>query len=68
MEYCKGNKRIEISIIEEMVTPKKTVKTQFGEIPIEVPRDRKGDFEPIIVPKISVISLYSSGMSTRGYT
>lgn len=52
----------------------KTVKTQYGEIPLKIPRDREGEFEPIVVPKnkrdISgieekVISLYSRGMSTR---
>jgi len=29
----------------------KTVKTQFGEMPTDIPRDRNGEFEPIIVPK-----------------
>ena len=54
-------------------TPK-TLKTDRGEIPIEVPRDRNGDFEPQIVRKHqrrfdgfddTIISLYSRGMSTR---
>lgn len=52
----------------------KTVKSQLGNIELDIPRDRKGDFNPEIVPKnkidISgiedkVISLYSRGMSTR---
>ena len=52
----------------------KTVKTQFGEIPIDIPRDRNGEFEPVIVPKYQrnisgieekIISLYAHGMSTR---
>ena len=52
----------------------KTVKSQYGEIPLEIPRDRNGEFEPHIVPKhqrdISgieekIISLYAHGMSTR---
>ncbi|CCJ34717.1 IS256 family transposase [Caloramator australicus] len=52
----------------------KTVKTQFGEMELNIPRDREGEFEPIIVPKhkrdISgieekIISLYARGMSTR---
>lgn len=51
---------------------KKTIKTQYGESGIEVPRDRDGSFEPQIVPKRSrlakgieslVISLYAKGMS-----
>jgi len=29
----------------------KTVKTQFGEMLIEIPRDRNGEFEPIVVLK-----------------
>jgi len=54
-------------------TPK-TLKSEFGEVDIQVPRDRKGEFEPKIVPKYQrnvsgieekVISLYASGMSTR---
>ena len=51
---------------------KKTIKTEYGESGIEVPRDRDGSFEPQIVPKRSrlakgieslVISLYAKGMS-----
>lgn len=54
-------------------TSSKTIKTEFGEASIEVPRDRTGSFEPIVVPKRSrlsegieklVISLYAKGMST----
>ena len=53
---------------------KKTVKSEFGEFPLEIPRDRNGEFEPQIVPKYKrdisgieekVISLYGRGMSTR---
>lgn len=52
----------------------KTVKSQYGEMQIEIPRDRLGEFEPKIIPKhqrdISgieekIISLYARGMSTR---
>ncbi|GFR36100.1 IS256 family transposase [Thermobrachium celere] len=52
----------------------KTVKTQFGEMEIDIPRDRNGEFEPKIVPKYKrdisgieekVIALYARGMSTR---
>ena len=52
----------------------KTVKTQFGEMEIDIPRDREGEFEPKIVPKYKrdisgieekVIALYARGMSTR---
>ena len=30
---------------------KKTLKGDFGELPIEVPRDRQGSFEPQLIPK-----------------
>lgn len=52
----------------------KKLKTQYGEVAIEVPRDRAGTFEPVVVPKRSslaegmeelVISLYAKGMSVR---
>lgn len=54
-------------------TPK-TVKSQYGEFEVEVPRDRNAEFEPKIIPKYKrdisgieekVISLYAHGMSTR---
>jgi transposase-like protein len=53
-------------------TTVKKIKTEFGESVIEVPRDRKGSFEPVIVPKHQstaapieniIISLYAKGMS-----
>ena len=52
----------------------KTVTSSAGDIPIDVPRDRKGDFEPQSVKKkqtdISniedqVLSMYAKGMTTR---
>jgi transposase-like protein len=55
-------------------TTKKTVRTDFGKIELDVPRDRTGSFEPQFVKKHErtlngfddkVISLYSRGMSTR---
>ncbi|SFT09522.1 Transposase (or an inactivated derivative) [Saccharopolyspora flava] len=51
----------------------KTVHTEVGPVPIEVPRDRRGEFEPQIVPKHArriagfdeaVISLYAKGLTT----
>lgn len=52
----------------------KTLKSQFGEFPVDIPRDRDGEFQPVLIPKYQrdvseiegkVISLYSRGMSTR---
>lgn len=53
----------------------KRVKTSFGEIPIETPRDRDGTYNPEILPKRQrslgpsieekILSLYALGMSYR---
>lgn len=52
----------------------KTVTSSMGEIDLDIPRDRKGEFEPKIVKKhqtdISniedqVLSMYAKGMTTR---
>ena len=53
---------------------KKTIKGEFGEIPIEIPRDRDATFEPQLVQKHQtrwsgfdekIISLYARGMTLR---
>jgi putative transposase len=53
---------------------RKKIKTKLGEVPIEVPRDRDGTFQPQLIPKRKrimeeiedqVLSLYTHGMSTR---
>jgi putative transposase len=52
----------------------KRLKGDFGEVEIEVPRDREASFEPRIVPKgetrfagfdEKILSLYARGLSTR---
>src|SRR5678816_3495280 len=52
----------------------KTVQTETGPVDIRVPRDRRGSFEPKVVPKHrrrlegfddKVLALYARGMSTR---
>ena len=52
--------------------PPKTAKSKFGEIDLDVPRDRKSDFEPQIVKKCQkdisgleekIISMYAKGMT-----
>ena len=52
----------------------KTLKGDFGELPIAVPRDRHGSFEPQIVPKHQtrwtgfddkILSLYARGLTVR---
>jgi putative transposase len=53
---------------------RKTLKGDFGEVEIETPRDRRGEFEPQMVRKNQtrwtgfddkILSMYARGMSTR---
>jgi transposase-like protein len=53
---------------------KKTVRSDYGEVDLEVPRDREGEFEPVIVKKHQknvtgieeqILALYAKGVSTR---
>jgi transposase-like protein len=55
-------------------TTPKTVITDAGELPLAIPRDRAGTFEPQLVPKsvrrlpgfdAKVLSLYARGMTVR---
>ena len=52
----------------------KTLRSDDGKLPIQVPRDRHGAFEPALIPKHqrqfdgfddAIISLYSRGLSVR---
>jgi len=58
-------------------TSVKTLKTTKGDLRIEVPRDRNGDFDPKLVAKNQthfdgfdeqILSMYAKGMSTREIT
>ena len=53
---------------------KKTIKSEWGEAEIAVPRDRKGTFEPKVIEKRQtrtddienrVMAMYAKGMTTR---
>ena len=53
---------------------KKAVRSEYGEIELDIPRDRNGEFEPQIVKKNQteikgiegqIISMYAKGMSNR---
>jgi putative transposase len=55
-------------------TTSKTLKSDLGDITIETPRDRNGDFEPQLVKKgqrrftgfdDKILSMYARGMTTR---
>ena len=52
----------------------KNIRTSQGEMEIEIPRDRNGEYEPIIIPngtkditelEEKIINMYSRGMTTR---
>jgi transposase-like protein len=52
----------------------KTIRGEFGEVEIDIPRDRQSEFEPRIIKKHetsvgtfdeAIISLYARGMTTR---
>ncbi|MGH9893416.1 MAG: IS256 family transposase, partial [bacterium] len=53
---------------------RKTLRTSRGGVEVQVPRDREGSFEPVLVPKHQrsfdgfddqILALYARGMSTR---
>jgi putative transposase len=55
-------------------TSSKTIRGDFGEVTIDIPRDRNGEFKPVIIEKHQssvgnftekIISLYARGMTTR---
>lgn len=53
---------------------KKSLRSDFGNVEIQIPQDTQGEFEPVIIPKHSrdinptindaIISMYAKGMST----
>lgn len=72
--YTKNNKPDIASDNKRNGHSPKTVKSQYGEFKVDIPRDREGEFEPKIIPKYQrdisgieekIISLYARGMSTR---
>lgn len=74
MGYPKGDKGELVVDNKRNGYSQKTVKSQFGELEVDIPRDRNGEFDPKIIPKYQrdisgieekVISLYARGMSTR---
>jgi len=55
-------------------TSGKTLKSDLGDLPIDVPRDRNGEFEPQLIKKgqrrfngfdDKILSMYARGMTTR---
>lgn len=55
-------------------TSEKTIITESGPVNVSIPRDREGEFEPILIPKHQrrfpemdqkIITMYARGLSTR---
>lgn len=53
---------------------KKTLKSEYGPMQIDIPRDRNGEFDPVLIKKYQkdlgvieekILSMYAKGMSTR---
>lgn len=72
--HVKGDKKNKHTDNRRNGSTSKVVKTKFGEMQLDIPRDRNGEFEPVVVPKHTrdisgieeqIISLYARGMSTR---
>lgn len=74
MGYEKGDPAGRGSANSRNGTTPKTLVSEVGPVPLAVPRDRNGTFEPRLVPKGSrragglddmIISLYAGGMTVR---
>jgi putative transposase len=72
--YEKGDPEASLFANSRNGTTSKTLASQVGQIPLDVPRDRDGTFTPRLVPKGSrrlgglddmIISLYAGGMTVR---
>lgn len=72
--YEKHQRRNDTSKNYRNGSTKRKLKTQFGEVEVNVPRDRNGSYEPQILDKYQrnvdgleekILSLYAHGMSTR---
>ena len=72
LDYNYGE--VPLSLNTRNGTSKKTLKSSYGQIDIEIPRDRESSFEPQAVKKYQrdisnienqIISMYAKGMTTR---
>lgn len=72
--YPPGGAKPEASTNHRNGTSEKTVLTDEGPVPIEVPRDRDGTFEPRLIPKHErrftgfddkILALYARGLTVR---
>jgi putative transposase len=72
--YEKGAPEAALFVNSRNGSTPKTVASQVGDVPLDVPRDRDGTFSPRLVPKGSrrlggldemIVSLYAGGMTVR---
>lgn len=72
--YERGEEKPEGQLNHRNGSTPKTVKTDTGNLPLEIPRDRRGTFEPQLIPKSlrrldgfddKVLALYARGVSVR---
>jgi putative transposase len=72
--YERGKEKPEGQANHRNGSTPKTVRTENGELPLEIPRDREGTFEPRLIPKglrrldgfdDKVLALYARGVSVR---
>jgi putative transposase len=72
--YERGDPEASLFANSRNGTTPKTVLSQVGDVPLDIPRDRDGTFTPRLVPKGSrrlggldemIISLYAGGMTIR---
>lgn len=72
--YEKGDPDAALFANSRNGTTPKTVASQVGDVPLDVPRDRDGTFSPRLVPKGArrlggldemIVSLYAGGMTVR---
>lgn len=68
------NERSDVENYRNGYYPERTVSTEMGDIPVKVPRDRKGELESDLVPKYSrtangfdekIIAMYALGLSDK---
>jgi transposase-like protein len=72
--YSKSDKTSKVTENRRNGHSKKSVRSEYGEIDLEVPRDRDGEFEPEVVKKRQksvtgiedqIVALYAKGVTTR---
>ena len=72
--YAKHSMKDKITSNARNGHSKKTVRSEYGNLNLDIPRDRNAEFEPQIIPKYQreitgiegqILSLYAKGMSNR---